>query len=159
MRLSYSDHQKVYTLLSRDDIFWSARDGNQHLDDLQSYINGLLLNRNAYLLMPEEGMIFFFWPINSVTDEMHVAMETGKRGKAGFKGVVAAVAWLFNNTKCESLMTYIPEHHQPAIMFAAQCGFRKKGKLEKSFFYDDGLQDLFIFGATKEELFNYYGVK
>lgn len=154
-RLQYKDLSGLIEFLSRDDIFWTAKDDGVTKESLKTYLTGLLLNQDVYILSPSEGVIFFFWKTNSITFEMHVAIALEDR-KKGFKGAELVGRWMFENTGCEKLMTYIPSHHKPAIMFASMCGMRREGVLTKAFKYDGENLDLIMMGATKDECYEIY---
>lgn len=106
--------------------------------------------------MPHKNTVFLFWPINCITYEIHVAIIDGPTRAKGIKHALTAVRWLFDNTKCQKLITYIPEDNPRAMTFVSLCGMNEEGRISNSWLKDGKLSGLVLYGATRQKFEEMY---
>lgn len=144
--------QRVF---SHDSVFNSSKDdGVQNDADTAQRV---LEDPRYIALMPHKNAAFIFMAVNYIMYEMHVAIIEGDTRKKGLQHAVESSRWMFQNTPCQKIITYIPEYHLRALMFAKVCGMKKEGTLKDSFLVDGKLHDLVVLGATKDKFITLHG--
>jgi hypothetical protein len=135
-------------VLTHESVFYSAADdGVQNEGDIATPV---LEDPRCIVLMPHKNTAFLFMAVNFIMYEMHVAIIEGNTRKHGVKHSVEAARWIFNNSQCQKLITYISAEHDRALMFAKVCGMKPEGYLKKACQVGGELKDIVLLGATKE---------
>lgn len=142
----HKDYEDIYNILASDDCFWSAKDDSIDLIALPAYISRILKSKYHYVLKPAEGTLFFSWPVTSVCFEMHAAIMKKNR-KQGVRNARLAAKWLFDNTPCKKLISYVPSDNECAKMFCSQCGMGVEGLIKNSIQKNGQLLDLVLYGG------------
>ena len=138
-------------VLSTPECFQGMKDDGMAEKDLPGYAVGLLANENVWLLKPEEGAYFLFYPVNGVTTSIHTIITVNKR-KDVFRLTEKATEYYFaNNPNCMKLITMIPQHNKSAQMLAAQMGMNMACELKEAVMSNGKLESLFIWGGSVKE--------
>ena len=142
-------------VLSHESVFYSAADdGIKNEGDLAGPV---LSDPRFIVLMPHKNTAFIFMAVNHIMYEMHVAIIEGDTRKKGIKHAVDASRWMFENTPCQKIITYIPEIHDRSVIFAQVCGMDKKTVLEDAYLRDGELGNLVLLDATKGKFIKLHG--
>ena len=110
----------------------------------------LLQSPLIFTLMPEPNSIAIFVPINSFTYDQHTCVLPESRGITNQLGK-AVWSYMFGETKCEKITTWVPVFNRLALAAALKVGFEKEGLITQSFKRRGKLYDQFILGITKEK--------
>jgi len=94
--------------------------------------------------------VFMAHPHNSVCYESHTLLLPSARGKAMRAGRLA-IDWLFQNSRCEKIITNVPAYNILALALAHRVGFKDIGINTKSFLKNGVLYDQHILGFSKGE--------
>ncbi|MDA3831793.1 MAG: GNAT family protein [Spirochaetales bacterium] len=130
------NHPKVWNMVS-DDL--SQKPYVPIIDDSIIY----LINKHKTGLMRTE-------PVNGITYQIHTTALPELWGKAvGF--AKESIEWLFKNTACMKIITFIPIYNKLAIKLAKKSGMEQEGCIKKSFLKGWKLHDQLIYGLTKEQ--------
>lgn len=95
---------------------------------------------------PPEG-IFFFHPHSSILFEVHTCLLPSKWGKP--EVAMEAAKWMFANSPCEKIITWIPEYNKVAYRYALKAGMKAEGFCTKSLRKDGRLQGMYLLGLEK----------
>jgi hypothetical protein len=148
------DIDDVLRIISDESCFLSAKDDS---DVTPLDITVTILRDPQYLVVkPHEDTLFLFKRVNQVTYEMHVMIVKGPARNKGTQSALKAARWLFKETGCKKLISYIPEFHAPSLMYAKVCGLKQEGWLKGAYLKDGKLFDLVVLGATKRDLEKIY---
>jgi RimJ/RimL family protein N-acetyltransferase len=151
IRCTMSHYDMVYEILTDPSVFdWISDDGSR-LSDMDLLVEAYLSNDRIYVLMPNDLSVFLAVPTNFVTYEIHTNILPEGRGKMAVLAANECTEWMFRNTPCMKLSTWVPENNRKAKMFALLCGMRVEGNSRLSFLKDGKLQDQFLMGLTRED--------
>ena len=142
-------------VLSHESVFYSAcDDGIKNEGDLA----GPVLSDPRYIvLMPHKNAAFLFIGVNYIMYEMHVAIIEGDTRRNGVKYAVEAARWMFKNTPCQKIISYIPEENELSVMFAKVCGMEQKTIIKDSILRNGKLGNLVLLDATKTKFIELHG--
>jgi RimJ/RimL family protein N-acetyltransferase len=93
---------------------------------------------------------FLFYPVNTVMYELHTAFLPGRRGKDVVEAARLAREYIFNETPCRKVITYVPFDNMPAYVMARKCGMVVEGLIRRSYLRGGELLDQYILGISKE---------
>ena len=110
----------------------------------------ILLNSNCLVLNPRKDCLFLLVPSTLTLYEVHTMIKESARGINAIEATLEAATWVFNNTKCEKIITHVPSFDRPAKIFALKCGMKLIGNNTKSFLKDNILHDQWLLGLEKE---------
>lgn len=144
MRLTIDDFETAFVISLKG--FMTSREDNFDLTMLADFLREVLTNKSCYILMPDEGTLFFFYPFTSVVYEIHMSVLQEYRKKI-FKNMTKAVLWFLKHQDCVKLMSKIPAFQKQVMMFAAQMGMEQDCILKKSFKHNNKLHDLHIWSG------------
>lgn len=105
-----------------------------------------------YLLSPNEYTLFMVTMRTFTLFEVHTMILKKGRGAKAISETRKAAEWIFNNTTCEKVITYIPTFNRSARVFAKIVGMRDEGVCTKSFKKNGILHDQWVLGLGKETL-------
>lgn len=106
----------------------------------------------VHLLVVEEGKpggVFSFYKSNHIMWELHTSMLPSCRGIKSKSSGVMAIAWMFNNTGCGKVITFVPSFNKAAARAAVSVGMIREGVIKESFIKNYIKYDQIIFGITK----------
>lgn len=155
MRCTIDDIGKVQRILSDPSVFYAAKDDG--VSNPKGLAERVLSDSSCFVLNPYENTLFLFKSLNHVMYEVHVAITESSARSHGVESSVSASRWMFSNTPCQKLITFIPIYHSPSIMFAQVCGMKKNGIITEAFLHNGCLYDMVVLEATKEEFNKLYG--
>jgi hypothetical protein len=110
----------------------------------------LLMQGGVWLVHPSEHVLFMATPRTLTMFECHTMIEPAGRGRQAVADGIAAAKYLFENSTCQKIITYVPFFNKPAKVFARLAGFKEEGICTKSFLKDGTLYDQWNFGLEKE---------
>lgn len=93
--------------------------------------------------------LWMFAPENGVCSQVHTALLPTCRGKRAVHAVRAMLAWVWQNTGCERIVTNVPADNPSALVFAKWAGMKVIGVNEKSFQRNGKLLDQTILGLSR----------
>jgi len=149
MRCTIKDKDRINDIFT-DISVWDSISDDGCDDDIKTKIaETFLYNPNVYILNPMPNAVFVLIPQNAITYEVHTAIKQESRGRVGFKAGRDAIKWMFENTGCQKLISWVPEFNRSALVFASMNGFDIEGTSKKSFLKNGELFDQILVGLTK----------
>lgn len=94
--------------------------------------------------------VFLLHPHNGVCYEVHTCLLPEVWGKTT-ECTALAMAWIFENTPCQRLITNVPAYNKLALRLAERTGMKRFGINEKSYLKNGILHDQFMLGISKKE--------
>lgn len=148
-RLEIRDLALVDSLMKHPKIYpWISDDFSPSVDEFTAFVP--LSSPHVYYIMPEEKVLAIFTPINRCTYEQHTCVHPDKRrGTTEYGRMV--LDYMFEETECEKVVTFIPRYNLPAVFAARAVGFVEEGLITKSFKKNGKLVDQRVYGYTKEK--------
>lgn len=136
-------HPKVYPYITDDYAVFVE----PHLGRLGEFF----LNQEMYyVLNPCKGVLFILTPRNLTTYEVHSMALPNARGSKVIEAGQDAIRWMFENTTCEKIISWIPEDNKRAKIFALRSGFKVEGLITKSIKRNGVLLDQWEVAIEKE---------
>jgi RimJ/RimL family protein N-acetyltransferase len=83
--------------------------------------------------------------------EMHTCLLPNCWGRRAAQAAQLLGKWVFNETRCEKLVTSVPSYNRLALRFAMAGGMRKEGVNQASYLRNGELVDQIMLGITKKE--------
>jgi len=150
-----TDHSYVDAVMKHPDVYpWITDDFTPDPDDF--YTETLIDNENFYFVgtFVDDAIagVFMFHPMTKIMYEMHSAVLPDYRGLLSVTMAVGAAEWIFRNTDCLKLITYVPAGNIAALALARRGGMKAEGVITESFMKGGTMIDQTILGITKEEL-------
>lgn len=93
---------------------------------------------------------FLLVPHSPVLYEVHTALRPAARGPRAREAAQALIAWTFANTRCQRLVTSVPEYNRLALRFAQRAGMTEYGRNPRASQKNGTLFDLILLGLSKE---------
>lgn len=135
----------------KDDDVYSQIYDDYSKDSRNKNLGEELLKNSSYIfLYPDKGCLFMLVPSSFVLMEVHTMIAKEARGKQAIINSFKAIDWLFTNSRCEKIITHVPDFNKPAKIFTRKLGFKKIGVNTKSFKRDGVLHDQTLYGLEKE---------
>lgn len=120
-------------------------------------IEPILALSEAYILTTNPHTVFVFIPttISRIVFDVHANIIAPEgRGKAGYQSAAEALGYMFSETICRKIITFIPSLYPNTLRFAVTSGLKNEGLIEKAFLKGDDLHDVHICGITKKDWVN-----
>ena len=146
MMCTKDDKEWINKIFHADGVFDYISDDFSEKND----IAGVFLE-HGIILNPEPGVVFTLHKVNSITREIHVAATPESRGKRAISAGKKVLKWIFENTDCLKLISFIPTANRHTILYALKNGFIKEGINEKSLMKGGKLIDQVLVGLTREK--------
>jgi RimJ/RimL family protein N-acetyltransferase len=105
---------------------------------------------NSIILTDGKFISFWLKPMNSICYEVHTAVTPDGRGQYAIDIGEQAINWMFDNTNCRKIISYIPVDNRAATLFSLKCGFKKEGLITDSFLKDGKIINQHIVGRAKK---------
>lgn len=105
-----------------------------------------------YLLVKEDGELlglFTVIPLNGICWEIHTTLLPQAWGPRAGEAARAVQRWLWEQTRCERLVTNVPEYNRLALRFARQAGLQQFGVNPASYRKDGKLYDQIMLGVSR----------
>lgn len=77
--------------------------------------------------------VFMFVPHNPILWEVHTCLMPIAWGDRARECALSVAKWIWKNTPCEHIKTYIPDDNPLAVKFAHAAGMRIYGEIPRSF--------------------------
>ena len=150
-----TDHLYVDAVMKHPDVYpWITDDFNPHPDDFDT--ESLIENEHLYFVgaFVDDAIagVFMFHPMTMVMYGMHSAVLPKYRGWLSVRMAIGAAKWVFRNTDCLKLITYVPAGNIAALALARRGGMKAEGVITESIMKDGAMIDQTILGITKGEL-------
>lgn len=153
-RCTIEDLEFVDSVLKHDSIYPFISDDNFPPVD-EFTIEPLLVNPGVHVLTTNEYSVFLGVPVvNTIVYDYHVNILPEGRGKIAVESNIQAVDYLFHETECQKLISFIPELYPNVLKFALANGEVEEGLLHKSFLKNGKLYNIHVLGITKEQWLN-----
>ena len=151
MRLTIKDYELVNRIMSHPKIYPMMIDDHADPDhkELGSF---LLMQPTIWMLHPADHILFMGVPRTMTVYECHTMIEPEGRGKSAIQSGIDAARYLFENSTCEKIITYVPFFNKRARIFAKVVGFKDEGVCTRSFKKDNILHDQWVLGLEKEAI-------
>ena len=146
-----TDPELIRYVITHESIYSHvADDGSAARDDYEPVIADQI-----YWLAIRDGQqvagLFMVHPWNSATVEIHTCILPPWRGIKAREAASLVLAWIFNKTAFQKVVTHVPAPNRLAKKLALDAGFSIEGVNRKSFLKNGQLFDQAILGITKEE--------
>ena len=136
----------VNMILTDDSIYpFITDDGSLEVNDFN--VAPFLINDKVYFLGDDKSC-FIFIPKNSITYDLHSNVLPEAR-KDSVKLVKYAAGFMFHETPCMKIITWVPEYNRRALNFAFKSGASFEGISHAGFLKNGKLYDEYLFGMTK----------
>ena len=155
MRKTIKDISFVTDIIADESVFWTAKDDG--VTDPYSFVRGSLHNDSHIWLSPRPDTLLLFKGINLIMAEMHIAIKAGPARRDSRTSCIDACRWMFSNTPCEKVITYIAESNPLAVSLACECGMIREGYLTEAMKINGINEGLLILGATKSRFNELHG--
>jgi len=144
------DIEHVAEILGHSEVLPFIADDSPFVDPVAT-ATACILNDSIYVLIPNAYAVFAFMPRNYVMYEIHSAiLPEGRGSENGSKDAAnAAVEWMFENTPCEKIISWVPSYNKTALHFALACGCKQEGVVKDSYKKDGKLYDQYLVGREK----------
>lgn len=133
-------HPKVYPHIS-DDSCPKAEDFD---------CSEAMKREGFYFLLVSGGEgAFMFHNHSRILYEVHTMLLPECWGRKALEASRAAVRWMFANTLCEKIITWVPAYNRLAYRFAIKSGMKQEGVSPKSLRKGGVLMDQYLLGMEK----------
>lgn len=106
-----------------------------------------------YFLVARDGEevlgLFMVHQHNGVMFEIHTCLLPSAWGERALEAGRAVLRWVFDNTPCEKLITFVPKYNRLAKKFALACGLVEEGVVSSSYKKNGRLLDQHLLGIEK----------
>lgn len=93
--------------------------------------------------------VFMLARQNGIMYEIHTCILPAYWGRQALDGAAAMVLWMFTNTSCRKLMTWVPVYNRLAYKFALRAGMVDEGLSKRSFLRNGVLFDQHLLGMER----------
>lgn len=95
--------------------------------------------------------VFLVHAINSACYQMHTCLLPRIWGAGAAQAAKLLLAWAFDDTQCQKMITAVPAYNRAALRFAKVGGMTQEGINRASFMRNGVLIDQIMLGITKQE--------
>lgn len=131
-------HEKIWPHI-HDDGAYSAEDFEPSVIDNFYWLSVIDIEPVGVFLMHKQNFICY---------EIHTCLLPEIWGRSQ-ECTALVIAWVFENTPCQRLITNVPAYNKLAARLARRSGMKQFGINEKSYLKNGTLQDQFMFGISK----------
>lgn len=150
-RLTPDDKNLFTSICLHDSVFPYITDDGIFSNPLYD-IGSVLMIDKIYCLVYGPGILFILIPYNFVTYEVHTCVLPQYRGKEATRATKVGAKWMFTETPCQKINTFIPITNTQAYALARSAGMKIEGVNKKSFLKDGVLYDQIMMGLCKEDV-------
>lgn len=94
--------------------------------------------------------IFMFHKHSEILYEVHTLLLPECWGREDI--AASAARWMFENTPCEKIITWVPAYNRLAYHFALRSGMKEEGLSRKSIRKNGRLMDQYLLGLEKDTI-------
>lgn len=147
------DSGSLCRLYRSEDVYIPSADDNTDPLKLQGFVDACLSSPHLYILGRDaRHEAFIFSPCHNATTYMaHFAVRKDKRDGTVVKRTAEAGHWIFKNTTCRAVITFIREENMPARSVLMQVGMKNIGKTSKTVQFGGKMCDELIYQATVDD--------
>lgn len=155
-RLNAGELCKLYR---SGDVYIPSADDYTRPSDVQRFIDAVIESPHMYVLGRDARFeAYIFSPShNSTTFMAHFAVRKDKRGGNTIKSAAEAGKWIFENTTCTAIITYVREDNIQARAAIGQIGLKRIGKTHNTVKFNGEFRDELIFQCTCEDYNDLWG--
>lgn len=143
------DMETVAAIISHPEIYpFCSDDGSPPASEFTA----LETEAFFHLLVTEDNVImgvFSVQQLNAIMFEIHTSLLPCCRGRNARWAAELVIEWLFSNTRCLKLVSWVPNVTAPAARLAASVGMVREGICTASFLKNGQLCDMVLFGLSK----------
>jgi hypothetical protein len=152
-RYSPIDSGALARLFRSDDVYIPSADDHTNPAEVMNFIDNALASPVIYALGRDPRIeAFIFGPShNATTFQGHFAVRKDHRGPEIVKKTAEAGKWVFENTRCRSIIAFVREDNRVAQMALGQVGMTRKGVIEKSVFFNGEYINEIIYQCTVDD--------
>jgi hypothetical protein len=153
IRCNPGHHKDVFRILT-DDTVWPFihDDANDDKEKFSGELMQMLHHPGFYILMPRQNTVVMFYPVNSITYNIHLGAINGGGRRHINRDAFESVLWMVKNTNAQKIVAMIPDTNGKTIDLAKRTKMRKEGVVTKSFQKNGAIIDMIVFGATKDQI-------
>ena len=149
-RCGVEDIEDVHRILKHPDI-WGVITDDGACSKEEFDMTEVLKNDKVYVLLPEENILFLFFPVNAITWDGHINALKDSRGEKARQATIDVMEYMFTKTPCQKIIVYIAEIFSKVISHVIRCGFGQEGCLIGSYLKNGKIYNQHILGITKTE--------
>lgn len=139
-----TDYKFIKSVVTHPQVWSWVSDDFCHIDDFEPDIHHLYLE-----VVDGERMGFFaLKPINSIMWEIHTTMLPQAWGKT-IDYAKSVLVWIFENTNCQKVVTFVPENNAKALKLAEKSGMTLEGFIQDSWLKNGQLHGQYILGVAR----------
>ena len=146
------DFGVVHKILSHKSIYPYISDDYCPIEPIKDLGLDFLNNEYIKVLMPNEDSVFVFTPLSMNMYIVHTNVLPKSRGKVAIRAGKEVVRWMFKNTQCTSIISFVPSWNKQTLIYGSLVGLKRIGIIEKSFKKNDIMYDQVIIGIMKGDL-------
>ena len=155
MKASLAQQPVLQRILSHESVYPTASD--DATENNQDFATYFLTSPEYTVIIPDRDAALLFRQQNLVCFEMHAAFISGHARKRIKEYSVAALKWLFENTRAESIISMIPAYHEPSLIYAKVGGMIERCRLTNAFQKGGKLHELVVLDMSKERFYTLHG--
>lgn len=115
-----------------------------------------MVSAGIWAVQPSEHTLFLLFPRTVTMWEVHTMILPEGRGRKAIIDGHRALDWLFENSSCEKVISYIPAFNGKALFYAKKVGMKVEGIVTRSFRKNNALHDQIMVGISKEDVCQSY---
>lgn len=141
----FFDSDLIKKAVTHPKVWPSVSDDYCKVDEFKPMDDGI------YLAVEMDDYAGCFWlhPENSTTWQIHTCLLPIAWGKSQ-EAANMATQWMFDNTPCRKIITFVPQGNILAFRLAKRCGFEVEGVVKKSILKSGVLVDQTLLGLSGE---------
>jgi len=153
MRIGVQDTERADMVMKDPSIFPYILDdiSNDYYKENPYSLKPVLEIDAIYVLMPDDLSVFLAVPVNGTTYDFHCNIVKSNRGEKGDSSFRAAIDYLFDETPCEKLVSYIPSCFMNVKRHSERMGFKQEGRLTNSISRGGIFYDHFIVSLNRDK--------
>ena len=147
------DAGSLCRLFRQPDIYVPSADDNTRPEDIQRFIDNCLASPMMYVLgrNPKQEAFIFAPSHNSTCYQAHFAVTEALRDGSVVRKTAEAGQWMFNNTTCKSIISYMRRSNVAARSVLSQVGLTRSGMINDSVSFAGKMEDELIYYGTIED--------
>lgn len=140
-------------------VYIPSADDYTKPEDIQRFIDNALDCEQMFILgRNPKTEAFIFSPSHNITTyQAHFAVREDQRDGSVVRKTAEAGKWMFENTTCRSIISYMRKDNKAARSVLAQLGMTRCGEIEKSTLFNGKYRNELIYQATVEDFNGLWG--
>ena len=152
-RYGQLDSGALVRLFRQPDVYAPSADDHTDPSQLQGFIDGCLGNKLIFALgrNPKQEAFIFAPSHNATTYSAHFAVRKDCRDWQVVRKTAEAGRWMFENTTCRGIITFIREDNAAARSALGQLGMRRIGVIDKSLLHNGKWLNEIVYYSTVDD--------